>query len=346
MKKYLTLASIALMAIGCTPSTKFSVEGKLSEAIAGDSVKLVAYGNPSKVFATGVADALGNYRLEGEVETPDVAALVFDGNLVGKLYVEPGVITGERVSDSYYFGGTPLNNINREIVATIQIMTDKYDELSQAGADVTALDSLVEAHHLFVTQTINENLDNMVGVNEFLYGEFYELSPKEILERIAEFSPEMQSTTKLIEAKATAEKMLRIAVGEEYIDIKLKNTKGEDVMLSSLITPGSYTLIDFWATWCGPCMGEMPHLQEAYAEYHAKGFEIYGVSLDRSSAAWAKYADTLPWVNVINGEGDSAADDYSIRSIPSNFLVDGDGKIIATNLRGEALAEKLAEVMK
>ena len=138
-----------------------------------------------------------------------------------------------------------------------------------------------------------------------------------------------------------------------YIDIDQPNQKGESVSLKSVVEnkKNRYVLLDFWASWCGPCMAEMPHLREAYKLYHKKGFEIYGVSLDSNREAWvgAIEKQQMRWVNVSALEGfkTSAADDYAVESIPTNYLIDcSNGVIVAKNLRGEAVAEKLAELFK
>ncbi len=347
MKKYLILASIAMMAASCSSSSnKFTIEGKLYETIEGDSIKVVLYGGDiNDVIAAGVTDARGNYYLEGEVNEPDMVALILANQIIGQFYIEPGKIRSENVDGKNYFSGTRLNNINRGISQQTRAIADAFDTLENDEFILSRKDSLIAEYYAVVKKAIDKNLDNMVGVNEFLYGEFSSLSSAEALERIAEFSTEMQNSSKLIEAKELAQKRLLCEVGQPYTDICLADINGKEVALSSLVGDGRYILLDFWATWCNPCMNEMPHLKEAYAKYHSKGFEIYGVSLDRSQDSWATYAAKLPWVNVINTSEATATADYSIQSIPSNFLIGPDGTIIATNLRGTEVLEKLAEIL-
>lgn len=137
-------------------------------------------------------------------------------------------------------------------------------------------------------------------------------------------------------------------------EIEMPNLEGETMQLSSL--RGKLVLIDFWASWCNPCRLENPHLVKVYDEYNdasftkGEGFEIFSVSLDRSEEAWrqAVMQDRLDWpyqLGAAEGARTEAAVDYGIQMIPSNFLLDQHGVIIATNLRGEALDQKLESLL-
>jgi peroxiredoxin len=132
-------------------------------------------------------------------------------------------------------------------------------------------------------------------------------------------------------------------------DIILPTPTGDTIKLSS--TRGSFVLLDFWASWCSPCRQENPNLVKAYNLYHRKGFQIYQVSLDKTKDAWVKGIDDDQlgnWIHVsdIQYWNSKAVQLYRIESIPSNFLLDKEGHIIATNLRGEALQTKLAELFR
>lgn len=137
-----------------------------------------------------------------------------------------------------------------------------------------------------------------------------------------------------------------INVGGIAPNISLVNPQGKILNLDSL--RGKVVLIDFWATWCGPCRGEIPYLKQAYEKYHDKGFEIFSVSSDRDVDAWKRFivAQGMNWQHVIESGDAEASRIYMVNSIPRTYLLDKDGKIIAMNLRGESLLSKLAEVVK
>ncbi len=155
---------------------------------------------------------------------------------------------------------------------------------------------------------------------------------------------------KRVLAQYGKDKFSNSLIGKKYTNVTLHNGRGEKVKLSEAIGQGKYVLVDFWASWCGPCMGEMPYLKECYAKYKDKGFEIVGISLDKNRAAWinaiAQKELSWPQYSDLDQFDNEAASTYQVSSIPWNFLCDPEGTIIAISLRGEALAEKLAEVLK
>ena len=142
-------------------------------------------------------------------------------------------------------------------------------------------------------------------------------------------------------------KLERLEVGQPFIDFTLMTKDNTELVLSEIIAQNKLTLVDFWASWCGPCRRENPVVKAAYEQFHELGFDVIGVSVDQDEAAWlqAVEEDQLPWTHVRDTEN-TVSEDYMIYYIPSNFLFDQNGTMVAKGLRGEDLAAKLSELIK
>lgn len=178
---------------------------------------------------------------------------------------------------------------------------------------------------------------------------------KSMVIRLETFEPLYNSLSERLrnteEGKALAKKLeiaRKTSIGVMAMDFTQPDVNGKPISLSSY--KGKYVLIDFWASWCGPCRAENPNVLKAYNEFKDKNFDILAVSLDDKKDNWLKAVkeDGLPWMQVsdLMGFKNAAAQAYAISAIPQNFLLDPSGKIIASNLRGDALMKKLKQVIK
>ena len=138
------------------------------------------------------------------------------------------------------------------------------------------------------------------------------------------------------------------SIGKIFTDITLNDTIGQQHRLSEWCGKGRYVLIDFWASWCGPCRAEMPNVFACYKKYHEKGLDIIGISLDTDKEAWFRGIDAMkmPWIHLsdLKGWESSSATTYGIKSIPANILLDGEGKIVDIDLHDELLDMRLSEI--
>lgn len=162
------------------------------------------------------------------------------------------------------------------------------------------------------------------------------------------FSDELKNSALGIDTRNKIQVAKRMTVGRTAIDFTQKDLNGNEFKLSSL--RGKYVFVDFWASWCGPCRLENPHIIKAYEELKGEDFEVVGVSLDQNLGAWkdAVEKDNLPWIHVsdLKGQENDVAVLYGISAVPQNFLINPDGVIVAQNLRGEGLTEKLKAYIK
>ena len=152
-----------------------------------------------------------------------------------------------------------------------------------------------------------------------------------------------------VKAKEKAEEEAKDAIiGQLFTDLQEPDTKGKMHKLSEFVGKGKWVLIDFWASWCGPCRAEMPNVVAAYEKYHSKGFDVVGLSFDEDKDDWLQAIQNLkmPWTHLsdLKGWETVAGQVYNIHAIPASLLVDPTGKIVARDLRGEALGAKLQEI--
>lgn len=293
------------------------------------------------------------FTFTGKVDTTDLYTVVVnkEGQEIWgtQIVIEEGTVTlagdvNDRNASSV--SGTPTNDLFQAYnKSNRDIMTAYYKpETTEAQKD-----SLYKVYEDLNNSAYEANSGkNLLGLSLFR-NKTYEMEPQAILDSLKAYPEAIQKSRTAVKIKEHAEKSLEVSVGKKYKEISLNDTTGKAIALSSVIKTAKYTLIDFWASWCGPCMGEVPTLVADYAAYHEKGFEIYGVSLDRDAAAWkaclAKNNMTWPNVSDVKFWNCAPAKEYAVNSIPANFLVDAEGTIIARNLRGEDLTAKLAELI-
>jgi len=232
---------------------------------------------------------------------------------------------------------------------TLAYLQDSTATPEQKAKAEKLVKDLEKEQNDFTKKTILANIpsafsDMLLGYSA---GGFSEEDINEIMAAM-EKSGKQYKYYKMIQEERVAS--AKTAVGQKYIDFELAGPDGKPVKVSDIVAKNTYTLIDFWASWCGPCRQEMPAVKAAYEAFHKKGFEVVGVSLDNDGNAWKEAIASmkLPWPQMsdLKGWECAAAQLYNVRSIPANVLVDKDGKIVAKDLRGEDLKNKLAELIK
>ncbi len=226
---------------------------------------------------------------------------------------------------------------------------DKSEEIKSIFKVLTMQDKdYKQAKAIVVSQLINETDDPVYkGLLLDVYGDLFD--PSDFVTYANKVLPAIDSsgqTYKNIEVlRDEYDQTSKLSIGKPFIEFSAKNLEGNLVDISKVIGENEYTLLDFWASWCGPCRLEIPKMKNAYDQYNAKGFEIYMVSIDSKEEGWIKASEeeNFPWINTYDKT--TAKNLYVVNSIPQNFLINKSGEIIGINLKGEVLKTKLKELL-
>ena len=362
MKKYFILIlSVALFA--CSQQKGFKIEVNLEGA---EGQLVLEERKDGALVGVDTADVVdGVAILEGEVEIPspyylsvlgqraktiifvENAKMAVNGKVDSLNFVK---VTGSATHDEYAELSEQLKKISNEYMALYQ----ESRAASAAGDTAKAADLMKQVEELYEsTNTIQEEFVKehpASYVTPIILGNIqHGKEAAELDSLVNALDPKIQEVPLIVEIKDKIEKLKKVAIGQIAPDFTQNDPDGNPVKFSDIYSQHELTLLDFWASWCGPCRRENPNVVAVYNDFKDKGFTVFGVSLDRDKEAWLKGVadDGLNWTQVSDLAywNNEAAKLFAVSSIPHSILIGKSGEIIAKDKRGDELREAVQEYL-
>ena len=375
MKKLILILTATCLLLGCANEKTFKISGTITDFGNPDEPKMLYLKTRTITEELVIIDSTylskeGKFVLKGKSSETDLYFLADQDNLFFvRLFVEPGknstVIGNATDIQNIRITGSKTQALYESFLSLLIPFQEKQESIRQEYYAYSQNLSLPEEDFKKIEEELIASFEQMEEEIKNTTLDFISLHSKSIVGAYLVYrntsalssSTEIQAQLQLLDpvmnnkfvtlVKERIEKIKLTEIGAELPDIELPDADGNLISLSSL--RGKYVLVDFWASWCGPCIREVPNLKKAYSQYHPKGFEIYSISLDNSRTAWLNSIEKheLNWLHVSDllAFESPFVKHFAVSYVPHTFLLDPNGVIIAVDLREEALENKLAELL-
>ena len=368
----LLLFSVAFAMAATANAAGYEIHGTLKGKLANATEAKLTDESFETIATTQVVD--GKFTFTGKVDKPTFARLIIDGRRQHRVILEDanieaviGDVDDFSVGGKYHnlvygYVADPAYIAARKEVA--RVMAIEIDAKSEREAEEQSKELMVKAGK--ARDKIKDDYGHAILQGDYpalvkfwvLMDNFdwdrYPMADR--LQMAMEFQKEIKGYNTLDSYVEVAQKRLKqkefetnvLAPGKPYLPVVAKTVDGKDLALADVLKNNKLVLLEFWASWCGPCRAEFPHLKRVYQKYHDKGFEIYAVSVDAEHDDWveALEEENVPWVNTADYGGASeskSAVDYAVTGVPASFLIKSDGTFLGSGFRGYKLDDALKE---
>ena len=349
------LTAAGIMLAACQ-SDSYKINGECDLLSNGDTIFITNDFSSGKPFAHGIIKD-GKFTIEGTIDSPALCIAYSRSGANATFFVEPGTVEvkiGDSPSNTKV-GGTGMNDkwqtimdstlvIGAEMNRVGQLLYSPSNDISpeEKSAAMARIENLQGKFNKFIKRYTEQNITNSFGMFMVLYYQD-SFSPEELMSLISRMPEELQKNNDIQKLMAEVKHKTEVGVGGSLPDFSMNAIDGRTVKLRDEISKHKITLIDFWASWCGPCRAEIPHVKALYDECKAKGFNVIGISLDEDKDKWTSAVNSLgmQWLQLsdLNGWHNQIAVAMGVNSIPHTVIVDQSGKILASGLRGERLRD-------
>ncbi|MBP5386293.1 MAG: AhpC/TSA family protein [Prevotella sp.] len=359
MRKVIFLAAFMAAAVSSmAQQVKYSISGTYNDD--GKKVYLIDKLTENAIDSFVVAS--GKFSFKGSAEKDAFLGVKAENQNWSIVFFNDGTPVSVNVNDST-LKGSPLNErmvkYDIELDTPMRNLRAKISKMPQSEIEahgeeiMTEMNKVLDEQIAFANKVFKEESNSLIPL---LFSQlyFYDNGVEEYDELVKKQLPFSnhpylkKARDEVAEVMKPEEGPKTAFIGQQFTDLEMADPDGKMHKLSDLVGEGKWLLVDFWASWCGPCRQEMPNVLEAYNKFHDKGFEVVGISFDQKKEAWVKAIEQLnmQWLQLsdLKGWNCAAAPTYKIDAIPDNLLIDPQGKIVDRALRGKPLHKRLEKI--